>query len=260
MTPDTPDLDTLLDATGGTALAEGGCPDELELAAYLDQTASTASREEVEAHLAACPTCREVVVETRAWLDEVPAEDAGAPVPHGAGAGPPLPTRRRRSWRPLLAAAAVTLVATGLFVLSGTDESGTVPDSGFETFVADDERPVVRAEDEARIELLVPSFTEVGSPRPTLRWRMPSTFDPGDVAGVRVLVLDAEERPVGREDLRPEGLRTVATPDGPATEADFPSDLPDLEPGGLYAWRVDVQNGDGRWWSSGFAPFRIAAR
>ncbi|HZI93539.1 MAG TPA: zf-HC2 domain-containing protein, partial [Patescibacteria group bacterium] len=35
-----------------------GCPDEMTTAAYLDRTLPTARREAIEAHFAACDSCR----------------------------------------------------------------------------------------------------------------------------------------------------------------------------------------------------------
>jgi anti-sigma factor RsiW len=77
-------------------------PTELELAAYLDGSASAALRERIEAHLADCPECRHDVVAARS-----------------------LRPRRRFSSRrvvgALAAAAAVLLVAVTLVVRSGSN-------------------------------------------------------------------------------------------------------------------------------------------
>ena len=49
-----------------------GCPDQEELASYLDGRLATEGREAVEAHLLECADCRTVVVEAGAIATEQP--------------------------------------------------------------------------------------------------------------------------------------------------------------------------------------------
>ena len=43
----------------------GGCPDDIELAAFIDGTLPAAQKKSMEAHLAVCGDCLDTVIETR---------------------------------------------------------------------------------------------------------------------------------------------------------------------------------------------------
>jgi anti-sigma factor RsiW len=45
-----------------TGMAASPCPDETQLAAYLDDTLPEADVKRIQAHLADCPLCRQVII------------------------------------------------------------------------------------------------------------------------------------------------------------------------------------------------------
>jgi hypothetical protein len=94
----------------------GPCPDDNDVAAFLDGTLLPAARDRVEEHLSWCPACREVLLGAAALGadDSLPLASVRA-----------LPARRRVP-RFALAAAAVLVVSVGLYVVmrsSGTTDT-----------------------------------------------------------------------------------------------------------------------------------------
>ena len=96
----------------GASQGANPCPDELELAAYVDGLASEAERTSLEAHLARCPLCLEAVVEARRSAGDTVREAAPLVV---ARAQALVAARQQRTWRAAAgwAAAAAASIALG---------------------------------------------------------------------------------------------------------------------------------------------------
>lgn len=90
---------------------ESGCPDPETLAAYIDDRLSAPDRAAVEAHLADCDACREVVVDTVATMPEVDATTPPLETPMSASITLPSSTARKARARWLTAAGAGVLLA-----------------------------------------------------------------------------------------------------------------------------------------------------
>jgi hypothetical protein len=114
--------------------------DEDRLIAFVIEDADPGTRVEVEAHLAACESCRNEAEEVRRVLraaasDDVPerSEDYGAEVWARLEPRLPVAATRRMGWadaRPWLAAAAVALLAVSAFVAGRWSGPPRNPDRG----------------------------------------------------------------------------------------------------------------------------------
>jgi CHAT domain-containing protein len=92
------------------------CPAVEDVAAYLDGQLSPQERAAVQAHIADCDACRELLVEVRGTLDALPA-DSPAVLPPPV-APPVVLTHRRPLWKwavPIAAAAAILIVALRVY-------------------------------------------------------------------------------------------------------------------------------------------------
>ena len=87
------------------------CPDDERLAAWIEGAMSDVDRARVEAHLAVCPTCLDVVAASTAVAAPTTTLDAEAPHIGAAVAAVPPPRRRRRAWRRFAVAAGIVAVA-----------------------------------------------------------------------------------------------------------------------------------------------------
>src|SRR5262249_30119917 len=65
-------------------MAEGTCPDVETLAGYVDGMLADADRQAVERHLVGCADCRDVVVDTAAFVSDERARAAEAAEKRGA--------------------------------------------------------------------------------------------------------------------------------------------------------------------------------
>lgn len=219
----------------------GPCPDALELAGYGDGRLLPAERDRIEAHLARCADCLENVagIEEGGFTEE---EAAGMPsvklTPSGA---------QRRGWPALAAAAAILLLAAGLWHLVGDEgEASPVHTPGVdsrlfsaarelerdlpETFAGfvpldrdrrqNPDRPVLRGE---AARALSPAF-RILSDRPSFRW----ASAPGSAA-YDVIVMSSR----GIVFRRPHSASADA--DGTVTMP-YPVDAPSLLAGEVYTW------------------------
>ena len=93
-----------------------GCPDDERLAAWIEGGTSDVERARVEAHLAVCPACLDVVAASLSPPAEPPTVAADAPDLAPMVAAAPAPARRRRRWRRFAVAAAIAAVTGTAFL------------------------------------------------------------------------------------------------------------------------------------------------
>ncbi|MEL7060593.1 MAG: zf-HC2 domain-containing protein [Acidobacteriota bacterium] len=219
------------------------------LAAWLDGELTAAESERIEVHLASDEASRALAADVAGAMTEA---------------------RRAARWRPLLATAAVVLVAFGGWWLATWDarlsaagvpalarlsQPDLVADArralagdwprpgGFENLEDPGGRSLLRGADAPRVPRpLAPRWSAVRSPTPRLR------LAPAGVERVRLLVVDADENVVAMIH------RDIA--DASASLAvDWPPDRPALG-SGLYAWSVGVDDLDLAA-TSEWVPFRV---
>jgi len=84
-TPAVSDFEAEADLRDALAETPGACsgdhPDPVLVAEYLDGVLDDAEREDLEAHLAGCGSCRRIMTEARRALGEASPETSPAPVP-----------------------------------------------------------------------------------------------------------------------------------------------------------------------------------
>jgi hypothetical protein len=100
-------------ASTGTWEWAPACPDEHQIAAYVDGTIPESSRDEVELHLADCERCTLLV----GTLFRLEIDSSRAPTPEVLERARGLVDAKRRRWTeylPRLAAAAVLVIAVGV--------------------------------------------------------------------------------------------------------------------------------------------------
>lgn len=243
--------------------------DPVDLAEYLDDELDPSRCGELEEHLAACAACR-------AW-----ATEAGLEIPPRAES---RGTSRERPWR-WLAAAAVLAVAVlaGLGVtrwqaarsVSQLATFGVNPtawhqaDAGhqarlrqaleaevaevayFSDFLDGQERSALRAASLSHgPRPVAPRWSALRSTRPIFRWYPGATGTDGGSRG-DILVVDDHETVVATLDYAFE-----AADPGTSQALPWPAELPDLEPGRTYAWKVNAVV-DGEWQASEYVPFTV---
>lgn len=218
------------------------CPEPGSLAALVDGQVAEAERPALEAHLSRCEPC----------LDTLLAINAERPEARLASPAPPAlervaaPARPHRAWlhrarpRPAWAAAALVILAVGLYALLAQRSAPPAPGTVLEQAVA---RIASRAPELAR---------EVADLTPAERAAL---VPPPARGGVRALlpqglVLDGRPRlrvvPVPGANgysLRvadPEG-RSVAVATLAAPDAAWPAELPDLAPGREYVATIEAR-------------------
>ncbi len=249
------------------------------LAAYLDHALTSEEAARVEEHLANCSPCRALATDSAAAL--APPEPVPLRPPSTADSSSPRPIR----WRSrALAAAAVLLVclfaawflhrstasldprlealgveprsfarapeSVQVAVLQVLDGSWPAPES-FAGLTEDSSSPTLRGGAHTLPRPIAPRWTRTRDRRPTLLW-IPARSQDG--AGIReeILLVDESERLVAT--LGPETASSKE--DGSLHRATFPKDLSPLEPGRLYAWKINSRAGAEQV-ASPFVPFRL---
>jgi len=230
-------LTSLLRASSGAVRERGtSCPDEEQLAAYVDGGLPPDDAERLESHLADCDACIALV----GLLSRQRVEPVAHATPQPELARPDEVLRpQRRSWRrfaPHLAAAAAVLVTisalTNLLQLQGTG-SPDVPG----------ERATRNGSDvEPQLHVLYPT-TGITLDAGHLRFRW-SAVEGSRYYEVRIVSesgdLIREERVTGTEWQ--------------------PADPLDLRPGVEYFVQVDAYPGEAKTVSSEHVPFRVTPR
>ena len=256
-----PEIARALSAADGSP-PPGDHPDDLALTAYVEGRLGSSRRRDVESHLAACRDCREL-----AMVAAAAAEEAATLV------ADPEP-RRARGWsrlRPAWVAAglvALLALAPALLWLRGSGgvdlaalgvddfelaSAGPGLAAGARRLAGGGLGPVPglggleladpatsRSAAGERPEALSPRWSAVTSARPRFDWMAPTDSDE-----LELLLVDADERLIGSAVLAAD-----------ARGCAYPDDLPDLEPGRVYAWRISARVGDD-WLASPFVPFRL---
>jgi anti-sigma factor RsiW len=97
------------------------CPDEEVFATYLDRRMSAAERAQFEAHVAGCPSCYELLVESARGLEELPGSDAASVLEFRPDEGRCQASVWRRPWFVPVAAAAAALLAVAVYLLAAAD-------------------------------------------------------------------------------------------------------------------------------------------
>lgn len=273
----------------------GGCPKSHDvefaarLAAYLDDALASPEKEAFEDHLASCGSCRRLAMESAEALGKEPEDlkklssgDMGEVVLLPLS----LPTPRSRTAWPLALAAGLAALMAGLWstrqvespdpspvspespvstvaeaAASSTDGPSTEdlftknaiqralqghlePLAAFESLLDAGQRPVLRhSATDLGPAPLSPRWTLVSTTRPVFAWRATLPGRDGEI-----YLVDADETLVAA--LPFEGSTA------PVTRLPLPDDVPDLEPGRLYAWKVNVQYGENLA-ASDYVPFQV---
>ena len=250
------------------------------LAAYLDRALPPEEVTRVEEHLASCPSCRDLATEAAGAL--APPEPIPLQPPHTPISSSP---NRTRTWPSrALAAAAVFLVAlfAAWFLLQepesldprlealGVDArtfarapesvqmaslqtlDGTWPaPETFAGLTEDTSSSTMRNVAGMPPRPVAPRWTRIRDHRPVLLW-YPARSEAGAEPREEILLVDEDEQLVAI--LSPE---TASSEHGETLRrAALPQDLPPLEPGRIYAWKVNSRAGHERLDSS-FVPFRV---
>lgn len=231
-----PDLVTSLLAAGVSdePNRSPACPDEQQIAGYVDGGLGVAAREQVELHLADCGHCLALVaLLCREW-DAEPVQPAIA-----AAAQPRAPAAKRwqRRWRlaPQWAAAAALVLAVPLLLQLGRNlDRGAEGPGRPDPSVTRTTTPAAMG-----LEVVPPGAGTVLDPRrPSFRW----TAVPGTpYYDVRIVTDDGD-------------LVIQQRVDG--TTWQLPAQL-DLQPGAEYFVLVDAYPSGDKAVSSGHVPFRV---
>ncbi len=269
---------------------DGSHIDPVDLAEYLDGALDAEAHDALEAHLAICAPCREVMANAAGLAEAVLAEDGAEPVPGPAAANDLVPAAvpkrgasERTTW---LALAALVVVALGLAwtqlrgprggeslaALGITPEIAAGVEPGLlraAARVASGEWPggvdldsfgtpggpaVLRTGDVADgPEPLVPRWSAVDDPRPVFRWRWLGEEIPDRV---EVLVVNLEEKPVVFLEVEMSDTADMGSDGAGRWSARVPSSSPALKRGEAYAWKVNVQQA-GEWLASAYVPFKV---
>lgn len=272
-------------ASSGPRGEELSHPRDLELTAYLEGRLPAPARDRLEAHLAVCEPCRELVRISAEALPSAAEGDAGREAEEALAAAAGR-RRRARAWagaRPLWRIAAVLAVALGGLLLlqarSGEHGAGletlgvTAADlarrgpqeaaqirraaagqwpgiSRLDPFRPAARERALRTASTARAAIpLAPRWSAVRSPRPEFRW-----FQAAGAEATELLVVDQEERPVLHVELPGEGPHG-----GGRGHLPFPEDAAPLEPGGTYFWKLNSRRAGG-WVASEYVPFYVLSR
>lgn len=289
----TPDDDRQLEGQIRATLNDDGAPVEAckasldmewaaQLAAYLDNALEAREQETVEAHLASCPSCRRLAMDSAGMLrggadDLNPAEeDEADPVVPWI---PYVASRPRASW-PLALAAGLAALVAGLWssrqgespespespvamIAEATTAADPAPHDGstddlvqralqghlaplpaFESLLDAGQRPVLRhSATDLGPAPLSPRWTLVSTPRPVFAWRATWPGTSGEI-----FLIDDNETLVAT--LPFVGSTT------PVTRLALPDEVPALEPGRLYAWKVNVQYAENIV-ASDYVPFQV---
>lgn len=222
-------------APGGPARSPD-CPDEINIAGFVDGGLDVAVRQQLERHLADCAHCLDLV----GLLSRARDEYATAPVPPPAlaQARPPLTRAPLRAWRfaPQWAAAAAIVLAVPLLVQLGRNLDRGVEGQGRPAASAT--RAVVPAAGELRV--LVPGAgSAVNVQRTTFRWTAVSGSPYYDV---RIVTDDGAV--VARE-------RVSGTTWQPPAQLS-------LQPGAEYFVHVDAYPSGDKAVSSDHVPFTVS--
>lgn len=213
--------------------------DPVDLAEYLDGVLPGPQRAEIEAHLAACTSCR-------TWAMEA-----------GLAIAPEEIRRPRRKWQPLVAAATVIFaILVGLF-WQQTQKSrlltrlatAEIPQASLfdSTLFGTASSPTLRAGNSSNVPHPVePRWSALREPRPTLHWYAGNA---GPVDG-EILVVDDQDRLVAS--FSTDGA--IQQPNG-RRELPWPNGLDALTVDSTYAWKIN-EIVDGEWRASEFVPFQ----
>lgn len=231
------DLTSLLAAGAPTGTARShDCPEDLEIAGYVDGRLDASAHERVQQHLDACGHCRsQAGLLARASRPEASAPVAAAVIERARVLVDPAPRSWRRDSRVWAAAAALVLLVPLLLQVGrigqpAGGESGSPTPSETRAWTPQ----------ASELEVLAPvAGTTVDGSRPSFRW----TEVPGTPYYDVRIVTDAGDIVVAE--------RVTGTDWEPPRESG-------LRPGAEYFLHVDAYPAGGKAVSSGHVPFRIA--
>ncbi len=275
-------LRAALDAAATDEPCQG--PDWVLLAEYLDHRLDETTRQDLEAHLSVCASCRRLVMESAGSTQRSSQLSSQLPGTLAPGNFAPAASPMRRRW-PLALAAGLAALAAGLLwepagqappdleavapplAASGSTTMEEItkgllpPIEAFEGLLDLGRRPVLRhGSSQQAPQPLSPRWTLTTESRPTFLWLAsaaasagppaePAADTPNAPGTSEILLVDTDESVVARFPVIPRA--------GGISVAEWPDSLPGLEIGKVYAWKINTF-GDHGHLASDYVPFQVA--